>query len=379
MDSYIAFLDESGGHGFDFTNEGTSTHFVVNAILLDSNKLQTLSNDFDTIKKQYFPISELKSSKIGNKENIRLEILNKVKELDFKFYFLIVDKRQIHLTSGLQYKESFYKFLYGILYHNIYRHFKYLSIIADELISDDFVMSFEKYIRDNHRADLFHQNNVSFTKSNNTILLQLTDLIGGTLNRFYSGKSTINPNDVLGGKCIGQINFPDKYTPYTVDEETVDNEFEEEISTIALLRIDDYIRTNENKVDNIIFLRVMFLSYLRSIFLYNSRNRYVFTQEIIAHLKGNSNDEIKEQYLRQQIVGPLRSEGILIMSNINGYKIPSNKKDIVSFFNLFSKIINPMVRRLEKTHSALHTATNGKLNMMEYPEFDYLKKLLEKE
>lgn len=378
MESYIAFIDESGGHGFNFVNEGTSTHFVVNAILVDSSNLESLSTEFAAIKKQYFPNSELKSSKIANRDGTRLEILNKLKALDFKFYYLIVDKTRIHLTSGLQFKESFYKFLYGILYNNIYRNFKYLSIVADDLISPDFILSFEKYIKENHQADLFHQNNISFVKSDQTILLQLADFIGGSLNRFYSLKSTLNPITVLEGKCIGQLSFPNNYSPYTVDEKSVPEEFEEEISSVALLRIDDYINENLDTKDNVVFLRVMFLSYLRSVFNYNSKHRYVFTQELIVHIKENTGEGMKEQFLRQQIVGPLRSEGILIMSNSNGYKIPSTKRDIVTFFNLFSKIINPMVHRLDKTHSALFTATQGKLNMLNYPEFEYLKKLLEK-
>lgn len=378
MESLVAFIDESGGHGFNFDKEGTSTHFVVNAILIDSNELEKVTSEFEAIKNQYFPTSELKSSKIAKREELRIEILNKLSILNFKFYFLLVDKTKIHLTSGLKYKESFYKFLYGILYNNIYRNFKYLTIVADVLIDNEFILSFEKYIRENHQADLFHQNNISFKKSETTILIQLTDFIGGTLNRFYSGKSDIDPTKYLQGKCIGQLNFPSDTNLYTVDENNVADEFEDVISEIALLRIDDYLKKNIDTKEPIILLRVMFLSYLRSIFLYNSRNRYVFTQEIQKHIKENTGEVVKEQFVRQQIVGPLRTEGILIMSNSSGYKIPSSKKDIITFFNLFSKIINPMIHRLEKTHDTLFTATQGKLNMMDYPEFEYLKKLLEK-
>jgi hypothetical protein len=58
-------------------------------------------------------------------------------------------------------------------------------------------------------------------------------------------------------------------------------------------------------------LRVMFLSYLRSVFLYNSKTRSIYTIEIINHLKANlAAEEINEQYIRRQIVGPLRSDGV---------------------------------------------------------------------
>jgi hypothetical protein len=89
-------------------------------------------------------------------------------------------------------------------------------------------------------------------------------------------------------------------------------------------------------------------------------------------------EEINEQYIRRQIVGPLRSEGILIVSNVNGYKIPSSKNDVITFFNLFSRTINPMLQRLKKSHEALYQATNGKLDMLAYEEFNTLKNCLNK-
>ena len=126
----------------------------------------------------------------------------------------------------------------------------------------------------------------------------------------------------------------------------------------------------------IIKKRVYFLNYLKSIFLYNNKTRFIYTDEIISHIENLTNEKIKEQYFRQQIVGPLRTEGLLISSNINGYKIPCSISDIHSFFNLSSRIIFPMLSRLKMTHEALLQATNKKLDILSNPEFEYLKKFL---
>lgn len=91
------------------------------------------------VRLKHFPDSELKSSKIGKREDLRSRILNRLGVLNFKIYCLIVDKRKIHLNSGLQYKESFYKFLYGILYNRLFTTFHDISIFADEMIYADFV------------------------------------------------------------------------------------------------------------------------------------------------------------------------------------------------------------------------------------------------
>lgn len=376
MDNYLAFLDESGGHGFDFAKSGTSTHFVVCAILVEEDKVAELSANFLRTKSLYFPDSELKSSKIGSKDHIRQKILDNVKELDFKYFSLVVDKKVIYPHTGLQHKESFYKFLYGLLYNNLYRTIRNLSVVADGLISEDFVNGFKRYVTANHTVDLFHQELV-FKDSRSTILLQLADLIGGTINRFYAGKSTIDTMVELPNKRLGEIVWPHGYTSYTVDEQDINDEYKNIIADLALLRIQNYLDKNHDSTEPLIAKRIFFLNYIQAVFLYSSKTRFIYTDEIIRHIEAVTGDKIKEQYFRQQIVGPLRTEGVLISSNTKGYKIPCSKVDIYMFFNLFSKVIHPMINRLKISYESLYQATNGKFDVLNHPEYEYLRKLID--
>jgi len=377
MNSLLAYLDESGGHGFDFNKEGTSTHFVISAILIEENKNSTLESEFEKIKNKYFPVSELKSSKIGKNENLRLRILADLEFLDFKFFNLVIEKQKILPNTGLQYKEVFYKFLYGILYNNLFRTFRNLSIIADEMISDDFLDGFKNYVLQNQTVDLFNQDRFDFKNGKTTLLLQLADLIGGTTNRYYSGKSKINAKDYLSNKFLGEIIWPQNYKPFTVDESFIFDEYKDVIADLSLLRIENYLNKNSNSQELIIRKRVYFLNYLKSIYLYNNKTRFIYTDEIIQHIQNLTGEIIKEQYFRQQIVGPLRTEGLLISSNSKGYKIPCSTNDIYAFFNLSSRIIHPMLHRLKMTHDALFQVTNGKLNVLDNPEFNYLRKIID--
>jgi hypothetical protein len=376
MENYIAFLDESGAHGFDFSKAGTSTHFVVCAVLTEAVNKTDLEAGFIDIKSKYYPDSELKSSKVGNDEEKRLRILNDLMGLDFKYYCLVVDKRAIYPESGLQYKEVFYKFLYGLLYNNLYRTIRSLSVIADQLISNEFLIGFKRYVEQYHQADLFHQS-LSFDTSQASVLIQLADFIGGTVNRYYSGKSSIDASAVLGAKRLGETIFPHNYKPYTVDESDIVDDFKEVISELALLRIKSYLLRHAGSSDPVIAKRILFLNYIQSIFLYNSKTRFIYTDELIKHLEEATGDTVKEQYFRQQIVAPLRTEGILIASNSNGYKVPSSTSDIYAFFNLFSKVIHPMINRLKISYESLYLASNGKLDILSHPEFEYLKKLID--
>jgi hypothetical protein len=377
MDNFVAYLDESGGHGFDFSKEGTSTHFVICAILIDEQSEAYISEEFNKIKSKYFPVSELKSSKLAKSDSNRRKILFDLEPLDFKYYCLIIDKRQILPDTGLQYKEVFYKFLYGILYNNLFRTFRNLSIIADEMISDEFLKGFKNYVQKNHAVDLFHQSKFDFKNGKHTVLLQLADLIGGTINRNYSGKSTISIKDYLPNKFLGEIIWPQNYKPFTVDESEIVDEYKEIIANLALLRIESYLNKNTNSKEPNIKKRVYFLNYIKSIYLYNSKTRFIYTDEIVRHIENLTGDKVKEQYFRQQIIGPLRTEGVLISSNSNGYKVPCSTSDIYSFFNLSSRIIHPMLERLKTAQIALTQATNGKLNILDKPEYEYLKKIIE--
>jgi hypothetical protein len=112
------------------------------------------------------------------------------------------------------------------------------------LISNEFLASFERYIKENHQVDLFHQNKIEFRKSSSTLLLQLADLIGGSINRYEARKSLLNPFDILQGKCTARISWPEAYQHFTVDEAEEPDEFRDVISELALLRINGYIDKN---------------------------------------------------------------------------------------------------------------------------------------
>jgi hypothetical protein len=84
------------------------------------------------------------------------------------------------------------------------------------MISDEFLKGFKKYVQQNHTVDLFHQNRFDFKDGKTTVLLQLADLIGGTMYRFISGKSGINIKDYLPNKFLGEIIWPQNYIPFTV-------------------------------------------------------------------------------------------------------------------------------------------------------------------
>jgi hypothetical protein len=59
MDNLLAYIDESGGHGFNLITLGQLHHFVICAILIEEKNNDIIASEFDTIKSKYFPVRSL--------------------------------------------------------------------------------------------------------------------------------------------------------------------------------------------------------------------------------------------------------------------------------------------------------------------------------
>ena len=104
MNTKHAYVDEFGAFGYNFENEGCSTHFIITAIIVDEDDISTVNQAVEIIRNKYFPNGEIKSSRIGKDHRKRISILNELKVLPFKIFALVCDKRKIYEQSGLRFK-----------------------------------------------------------------------------------------------------------------------------------------------------------------------------------------------------------------------------------------------------------------------------------
>ena len=104
MITKYAYVDEFGAFGYNFENEGCTTHFIITAIIVDENDIPVVKENVETIRNKYFPNGEIKSSRIGKDHRKRISILNELKALPFKILVLVCDKRKIHKQSKLRFK-----------------------------------------------------------------------------------------------------------------------------------------------------------------------------------------------------------------------------------------------------------------------------------
>lgn len=379
--SKIGFIDEFGDKSIEYTKGGVSTFFIVTAIIIETNKHSEFSNTIHKIRKSITQAPEIKSKNFKNKDfQKRLEILRRLSELDFYVYSIVVDKRKIWEESGLRFRNSFFKYFNKLLDLELYRYYPDIELVADEHGSEKFMDGFIDYVKANHQQkDLFINPKFRFAKSEDEPLIQVADLISGSLSKIYDPKKHLLGSEeikrILEPKILHIREWPETPIILSKQVEGPDQKYDSNIAKFALQLVSDYIVQNENSTDEIVNHQLITLTYLQYRFKENPFD-YIYTDEILKRIEQRSNSAPSIQVFRNKIIASLRDNNILIVSSSSGYKIPCSKSDLILFFNKYSQIITPMLSRLEKANTMIKIATNKEFDLLSIEEFSKMSELI---
>jgi hypothetical protein len=379
LSNTIAFIDEFGTNSLDFEKKDISSHFIITCILIKKDKIEDVMTEIEMVRRNNFQTGEMKSNGVGENHKRRMKILAELVKSDFRIFALIVDKRKL-MGEGFGYKPSFYKFLFGLIYKDLYKVFAQVDVHMDEHGGEQFMKGFIKYIRKNHPPDLFTpENKISFEKSEENILIQLADFICGSLARIFDEtKKTDFSNNILSviRKKIEVLNFfPANYDRFTYDYNGDEKRINPEIDELSMRRANAFILNNENNTDPTILIQVKTLKLLRLHRQTINCFRYISTNEILEHLNFNSSEKVSEYFFRTNIIAKLRDKDVLIASSKNGYKLPVSKADLYDFINHGSTVILPMVNRIRKCVDLIKLSTG--VDLIEEDKYGELKKIID--
>lgn len=377
MKRVIAYADEFGTNSFNF--EEQTSHFIVASVIMNIDELDFINENLERIRVKFFQKGEMKSQKVKANHQRRKLLLSELNNINYSIYAVIVDKRLL-FGDGFKYKQSFYKYLNGILYKELYKTFPELELIVDEHGENDFMINFKKYVEKNHIRTLFSGSNFNIKKSNNELGIQLADIIAGTLGYIYDetkkGEHSEYFQRLLSNKITSINIFPRKYELTNFEDDKYStSEYDIVIANLSLRRIFDYIDitrgdTLQNR-DSINFLKVL-VRYHEA----NHPRKYTTANEFIRHLNVNRDNQMgKEHFVN--LIGHLRDKGLLIASSRGGYKIPTNLLEIKQYIRHGNSIIIPLIRRIEECRKALKLATKNELDILDDNEFKRLKDLIE--
>lgn len=362
----VAYVDECGSFGFDFNKEGTSKYYVLCSIIVRNDKLEKLHADFDCIKKKSgFENAELKSSNI--KDNKRSYIMNLLLPLDFSVILFIADKEKFIKKSPItEYRPSFIKFLDQHLYNLLYQAYPRLKIIQDKVGCPEFQDSFRKYVEDKRpNRDLFNQYEFDFVDSKDETLVQLADFIAGSITKSLLDEKSINYFDILRGKITSTEHFPYENEPYWGNVKPDDVQYNESIFKLAIKSAMNFIKKYENVGTDDRKMQIEVLRYLLNYVFQIDSTAYVYSDELVSHLKKNMRIKVVRNTLFRRVIAPLRDEGVILASCSKGYKIPISVKDIMTYLNQSLATVGPMVQRMGICRKLVKQGTDGKLDLFD--------------
>ncbi|MDP1776916.1 MAG: DUF3800 domain-containing protein, partial [Moraxellaceae bacterium] len=310
MISKIAYIDESGNHDLDTAKAGASSYFIVCAIIIDKKVDESFVVKAEEVRCKHFQNSEMKSSKVRAKDGHkrRIKILDDILSLDFKFYALAVDKREINKDSGYQYKKSFVKNLNGKVYGSLFQHYADIRVMADETGDKKFSKSMKAYVENNHVSDLFFDSTFELVSSSDYVGIQIADFIAGTLAQIYEGKSGVALREkyleLIKLKSVGVDEWPIKFSP-KMNADTHLDKFDRIIMEYAFNQALRFQNKNRNNRNDEIKMQLCTLDFLIFQSRWNNAKDYVPTHAIMSHLRESGYGKISEQILRSSVIAKL--------------------------------------------------------------------------
>ena len=375
--SQHAYVDEAGDPHLSLEKAGTSEFYVVCAVLVDENNAPHLARRLDEVRGEHFGPSEMKSSGVGGNTQRRGKLIISIVNAGVKFYAIIVDKKKIDKDSGLQWKTSFIKYLHGRLYKRLYRAFSNLRVYADAHGSPEFMDSFKKYLEGRYQGHLFEKQIFAMVKSEDEVAVQAADIIAGTLLRVYSGKDSkelvaaLTPATILIERWPPDASMPDVVSGIP-DEEKYDHLVAEQGVMLARQHITSNADTNDPDAES----RVEALRYL--LYRYElDPSVYVEAKTVLDHVNLTREEVYSLQAFRSNVIGRLRSEGVIIASSNQGCKIPNSASDMHEYVSLVDGQAVPYLERLAVARNHLKFITTGEYDIVDSNKFPKLRKCLD--
>lgn len=378
MNTKYAYVDEFGAFGYNFENEGCSTHFIIAAIIVDENDITMIKHSVESIRNKYFPNGEIKSSRIGKDHRKRISILNELKVLPFKIFALVCDKRRIYEQSGLRFKPSFYKFINNLAYQELRTSFSNLVITADEVGENEYLKSFAKYIREREiPLSLFDKSLFRFENSKDDLIIQVADIVAGSLAYNYDEhkKDRADGNNyksILASKLLMIKEFPQTFATFDIQHNDMNPQYNAQIADICYRRAKLFMETHKDPDEIEVKQQVAVLDYLLFRFMNRSPRKYIPTKELLNQLCYLGFDKMSIHAFRAKIIAKLRDDGVIISSSPDGYKIPSSEDELEDFINRGKTIILPMLSRLKKCNDIIKMGTSGDIDLFQRAEYQVL-------
>lgn len=190
----IIFIDESGDAGFKF-DKGSSDIFVITLLIfddeLDAEKTAVIIKEFKR-KKGFKDNHELKFNKLNR--IYRLDFLKCIENSNFRVRSIVVQKKSIYSQKLRADTKIYYNYFLKLVLEHNNNTIKDAKLRLDGFSERKFKQAMTNYLRKslNKGKNQKIMNNLKFVDSNQNVLIQMADIIAGSIRRYYSGNKIDN-------------------------------------------------------------------------------------------------------------------------------------------------------------------------------------------
>lgn len=378
----LAYVDESGSNVLDTTDRKESNLFICVAVLVKEANKKICKEGLEEISNRLNSGAEIKSSKIGKNHNLRMNFLEGVVTLPFQYSAIVINKDYIYKDSGLRYKSSFYKYTNSMLYCNLIRITDNLHVFADQYGSKEFMESFANYFKTKGYPDLFYSFDHHFLDSKKERLLQLADIIAGTLAHSYDeqkkSKHTSKYRQLLKQKELHIEVWPPGVWQSLYKDPSCENFQGLDFRDFLIQQAVDFIHEHHEDMEDIVQMRVCSLKQLLMTSLEDIESpRSIYSNAMIKQLQKCGFTDLNEQLFKMQIIGRIRDSGVIITGSNEGYRLALNEQDIAEYVRRVQQTVEPMLKRLEIARDLMKQHSQAKYDILSQQEFYILKQIMD--
>lgn len=202
MEKYFIYIDDSGDPGL--TSEGSSNFIIASVVLVSKEARDSLAQAIDEYKKglDWKEYEELKFHKT-HKDTIRLAIKT-ANKYDYSAYAIVINKSKLNIHS-LSSVEKNSIFLYTIKELLIKLKLPDSDIIIDGIRGPKYTKKARTYLRKELKDNGIKTGKISFEDSRNNPLVQLADLVAGSVARSLTNKADAKEYIRLFGQRLKKI------------------------------------------------------------------------------------------------------------------------------------------------------------------------------
>jgi hypothetical protein len=199
----IIFIDESGDPGFALERGSSKIFVIVCVIFEDELEAEKTAVAIKELRRKLKFSDRMEFKFSGSSRQTRIAFLHSIKPFSFKVRALVVQKDKIRSEQLRNDKNSFYSyFIKMVLEHNrgtIFNAKIRIDGSGDRIFRRRFLTYLRKQLNTKERKVM---KNVKLVNSKSNVLIQMADMLAGTVRRYKEGekKDTVKYWQIIKNK-----------------------------------------------------------------------------------------------------------------------------------------------------------------------------------